>query len=388
MDWTDWFSDDSEKRKRDSRTDSRQSTNNNNSTSEPGPHKHPHDAVLFGVGLELAPGQLIVDGLTPGCSAEKSGSVIPGDELIAVDGAEDLTVSHAKQLMMGRQGSYATVTFRRMEGANLRSFKVQLMRGAADYIFLVEALRSLETQNGRLTKENERLRANQGDPEATKADQERIRELLESNEELYGQVKTYKGKLNTAEDEILRLRYQQDELNAQSKKVAELLRRVNEAEGENDGLRKGMKEIDQERYEEKQYYRLLQEKLKKTEEEVERLRRELEKEPTIPDTSDKDEEIERLAAKVAELEKIAGEVRNLKGMVLNRNNKIAMLEEELEDAKNAPPQVLEVPAPQHSFVEMPMASALPIQTLSLSPASPPSRLYVAGGAPLSTYSPY
>lgn len=45
------------------------------------------------------------------------------------------------------------------------------MRGAADYIFLVEALRSLETQNGRLTKENERLRANQGDPNQTRNDQ-------------------------------------------------------------------------------------------------------------------------------------------------------------------------------------------------------------------------
>lgn len=49
--------------------------------------------------------------------------------------------------------------------------------------------------------------------------QERIRELLESNEELYSQIKSYKGKLSTADDEILRLRYQQDELAAQSKKV-------------------------------------------------------------------------------------------------------------------------------------------------------------------------
>jgi hypothetical protein len=147
---------------------------------------------MFGVGLELCPGELTVDALTPGCSAEKSGSVVAGDEIIAVDGAENLTVQHAKQLMMGRQGSYATVTFRRQEANAMRSFKVQLMRGAADYIFLVEALRSLETQNARLTKENERLRANQGDPNQTRNDQERIRELLESNEELYGQIKSYK----------------------------------------------------------------------------------------------------------------------------------------------------------------------------------------------------
>lgn len=63
----------------------------------------PHtDGTVFGVGLELTAGELTVDGLTPGCSAEKSSSVMVGDEIIAVDGAENLTVQHAKQLMLGR----------------------------------------------------------------------------------------------------------------------------------------------------------------------------------------------------------------------------------------------------------------------------------------------
>jgi len=49
----------------------------------------------------------------------------------------------------------------------------------------------------------------------------------------------------------MRLRYQQDELAAQSKKVVELKRRNAECEGENDALRRSIKELDRERHEEK-----------------------------------------------------------------------------------------------------------------------------------------
>ena len=43
----------------------------------------------------------------PGCSAEKSNNVQIGDEIVAVDGTESLTVPEAKQLMLGRWDNYS-----------------------------------------------------------------------------------------------------------------------------------------------------------------------------------------------------------------------------------------------------------------------------------------
>jgi hypothetical protein len=110
---------------------------------------------------------MVVDALAPGCSADKSGSVQVGDYVAAVDGKTDLSPTHAKEMILGRQGTYATISFRRPEGANVRTFKVQLMRGSADYIFLVECLRGLEHQisdlQGQvkdLEDENDELRNN------------------------------------------------------------------------------------------------------------------------------------------------------------------------------------------------------------------------------------
>lgn len=58
--------------------------------------------MQFGVGIELVTGQLIVGGMTPGCSAEKSGNVAVGDEITAVDGVEELSVKQAKLCFLGR----------------------------------------------------------------------------------------------------------------------------------------------------------------------------------------------------------------------------------------------------------------------------------------------
>jgi hypothetical protein len=124
---------------------------------------HPHDTIRFGVGFSLD-SFLFVDSLAQGCSADKSGSVKVGDAVIAVDGKEELTHLQAKEMILGRQGTYTTISFRRSEGANVRNFKVQLMRGSADYIFLVECLRGLEHQISDLQEENEELRSGQTQP--------------------------------------------------------------------------------------------------------------------------------------------------------------------------------------------------------------------------------
>jgi len=118
---------------------------------------HPHDAILFGVGFSLDEG-MTVDALAPGCSADRSGSVQIGDYVAGVDGQTELSPTEAKELILGRQGTYTTINFRRPEGVNVRTFKVQLMRGSADYIFLVECLRGLEHQIADLQAENQELK--------------------------------------------------------------------------------------------------------------------------------------------------------------------------------------------------------------------------------------
>lgn len=100
-----------------------------------------------------------MDALAPGCSADRSGSVQIGDWVVGVDGRTELSAVEAKELILGRQGTYTTISFRRSEGSNVRTFKVQLMRGSADYIFLVECLRGLEHQIADLQAQNEELRS-------------------------------------------------------------------------------------------------------------------------------------------------------------------------------------------------------------------------------------
>jgi C-terminal processing protease CtpA/Prc len=87
-----------------------------------------------------------VESLLPGCAAEKSGNIQVGDEIVAVDGEEGLDGARARARILGRQGTYSTITFRRFETSHVRTFKVQLMRGTSDYIFLVECLRSMEAR--------------------------------------------------------------------------------------------------------------------------------------------------------------------------------------------------------------------------------------------------
>ena len=105
------------------------------------------------------------------------------------DGKSQLTPNEAKELVLGRQGTYATISFRRPEGPNVRVFKVQLMRGSADYIFLVECLRGLEHQLSDLQAENETLR-NQQPPSRSfptsqgANDKARLQELQAENDRL------------------------------------------------------------------------------------------------------------------------------------------------------------------------------------------------------------
>eukprot|EP00285_Hemiselmis_virescens_P014610 CAMPEP_0173397792 /NCGR_PEP_ID=MMETSP1356-20130122/39497_1 /TAXON_ID=77927 ORGANISM="Hemiselmis virescens, Strain PCC157" /NCGR_SAMPLE_ID=MMETSP1356 /ASSEMBLY_ACC=CAM_ASM_000847 /LENGTH=98 /DNA_ID=CAMNT_0014357133 /DNA_START=6 /DNA_END=298 /DNA_ORIENTATION=+ len=63
----------------------------------------------FGIGVVLGPGGCEIVKLTPGGSAEQSGSVRVGDYVQSIDGQGNLSVGHARQLMLGRLGTYTTL---------------------------------------------------------------------------------------------------------------------------------------------------------------------------------------------------------------------------------------------------------------------------------------
>jgi hypothetical protein len=60
-----------------------------------------------------------------------------------------LTCLHACSL-----GTYCTMTLRRYEGENLRTFKVQLIRGPPNFITLLDAMNALESSNVALEEKN------------------------------------------------------------------------------------------------------------------------------------------------------------------------------------------------------------------------------------------
>lgn len=167
---------------------------------------HPHDAILFGVGFSLDEG-MTIDALAPGCSADRSGSCQVGDQVVSVDGQSELSAAEAKDLILGRQGTYTTISFRRPEGVNVRTFKVQLMRGSADYIFLVECLRGLEHQITDLQAENEELRnsgpapASNG-PQASDGVQQQLVDLQAENDWLREKHRAEIGELLSRIEDI------------------------------------------------------------------------------------------------------------------------------------------------------------------------------------------
>ena len=192
------------------------------------------DGVQFGVGFSVD-GWLTVDALAPGCSADKSGSVQVGDRVVAVDGNADLTPDTAKDLILGRQGTYATISFKRREGPNTRTFKVQLMRGTSDYIFLVECLRGLEDQIRDLQAENARLHEVRGAEKDFTAfgstrDETRAR-LAEVEEENSSLKRRHHEEIETLLDRLEKLEGA-DQIQSSSKDA-----KIDELESENHRLR-------------------------------------------------------------------------------------------------------------------------------------------------------
>ena len=72
----------------------------------------------------------MVSSLVNGCSAYVNGTIRVGDEMIEADGVAGLDFKQAREIILGRQGTTVTLTFRRQT----QTYRVTLLRGNSDFV--------------------------------------------------------------------------------------------------------------------------------------------------------------------------------------------------------------------------------------------------------------
>ena len=165
----------------------------------------------FGVGLAFEIGRdssLFVSQLDPSCSAARSGVIQVHDEILKIDGelVEKQSLHLLKSRVLGRQGSFVNMTFRRLTDRGLFVFEVELMRGAAEFIEIV-------SQCKLMTKENKKLVAQIRESELTaESHRENMMTMLKDLQKFEEITAQYQALQRRAEGENERL----------SKEVAQL----------------------------------------------------------------------------------------------------------------------------------------------------------------------
>jgi len=83
-----------------------------------------------------------------GGAAERDGTVMVGDVIIAVDDREVIgePLAVLRSLILGQQGSTVKLSLQRREGADVYQYDVKLMRGTAEYFQSLSASRSMEDE--------------------------------------------------------------------------------------------------------------------------------------------------------------------------------------------------------------------------------------------------
>jgi chromosome segregation ATPase len=79
--------------------------------------------------------QVYVANIVPGGSADRSGVIRVNDVIVKVDDqdVQGQPLSTLRNLILGKQGSYVVLAFRRMTGSELYYFDVELLRGTPEY---------------------------------------------------------------------------------------------------------------------------------------------------------------------------------------------------------------------------------------------------------------
>lgn len=110
----------------------------------------------IGVGIffqqEPNTGKVYVANIVPGGSADRSGVIRVNDVIVKVDD-EDVQgqpLSALRNLILGRQGSYVVLAFRRMTGTELYYFDVELLRGTPEYFESLKKTQAIADEKEKL----------------------------------------------------------------------------------------------------------------------------------------------------------------------------------------------------------------------------------------------
>eukprot|EP00290_Baffinella_frigidus_P008411 CAMPEP_0180137808 /NCGR_PEP_ID=MMETSP0986-20121125/12469_1 /TAXON_ID=697907 /ORGANISM="non described non described, Strain CCMP2293" /LENGTH=410 /DNA_ID=CAMNT_0022079413 /DNA_START=56 /DNA_END=1288 /DNA_ORIENTATION=+ len=120
---------------------------------------------LAGVGIffqqDSDTNEVFVKTIVKGGSADRSGVLRVGDVVVRVDhdDVEGQPLSTLRSRILGNQGSYVTLGFRRREGAETTYYDVPLMRGSPEYFESLRATQPLQDEIERLTRQNSHLKA-------------------------------------------------------------------------------------------------------------------------------------------------------------------------------------------------------------------------------------
>jgi hypothetical protein len=111
---------------------------------------------MAGVGIffqqEPNSGKVYVANIVPSGSADRSGVIRGNDVIVRVDeqDVQGQPLSTLRNLILGKQGSYVVLAFRRMTGTELYYFDAELLRGTPEYF---ESLK----KNQAIAEEKEKL---------------------------------------------------------------------------------------------------------------------------------------------------------------------------------------------------------------------------------------
>jgi len=111
---------------------------------------------MAGVGIffqqEPNTGKVYVANIVPGGSADRSGVIRTNDVIVKVDD-EDVQgqpLSTLRNLILGRQGSYVVLAFRRMTGTELYYFDAEILRGSPEYFESLKKTQAIADEKEKL----------------------------------------------------------------------------------------------------------------------------------------------------------------------------------------------------------------------------------------------
>jgi hypothetical protein len=118
---------------------------------------------LAGVGIffqqDSDTNEVFVKTIVKGGSADRSGVIRVGDVVVRIDheNVEGQPLSTLRTRILGAQGSYVTLGFRRREGLETTFYDVPLMRGSPEYFESMKATQPLQDEIDRLKRLNSQL---------------------------------------------------------------------------------------------------------------------------------------------------------------------------------------------------------------------------------------